>query len=123
MRSVHLSEDTIQKTVMQHFALNGCKGVLMYHVPNGGDRHPAVASNLKVMGVLAGVADLAIVFAGARCAFVEIKATGGKMSDAQRRFQTWCENNAVPYYVTYGLEATLAKLRELGVLKAERGAP
>jgi len=50
---------------------------LMYHVPNGGHRHKAVAAKLKGQGVKAGVPDLVLPMArgGFFGLYIEFKAT------------------------------------------------
>lgn len=51
--------------------------VLIYHVPNGGHRHKAVAAKLKGQGVKAGVPDLVLPTArgGFFGLYIEFKAT------------------------------------------------
>lgn len=51
--------------------------VLIYHVPNGGHRHKAVAAKLKGQGVKAGVPDLVLPMArgGFFGLYIEFKAT------------------------------------------------
>jgi hypothetical protein len=50
---------------------------LIYHVPNGGHRHKAVAARLKQQGVVAGIPDLVLTMArgGYFGLYVEFKAT------------------------------------------------
>jgi hypothetical protein len=50
---------------------------LIYHVPNGGHRHKAVAAKLKQQGVVAGIPDLVLTMArgGYFGLYVEFKAT------------------------------------------------
>lgn len=61
---------------------------LLYHVPNGGKRDADTARVLKRQGVKAGISDL--VLPVARCGFyglyVELKAPGGKLEQAQVEF-------------------------------------
>jgi hypothetical protein len=61
---------------------------LLFAIPNGGHRHPAVAAKLRAEGVKPGVPDLFLAtpdqigcYAGL---FVEMKRKGGRLSDAQR---------------------------------------
>lgn len=62
-------------------------GVVAFHCPNGGKRSKAEASLLKAMGVLAGVPDWTIILPNGQAAFIELKADGGRMSDAQLDFR------------------------------------
>jgi hypothetical protein len=50
---------------------------LIYHVPNGGQRHKAVAAKLKQQGVVAGIPDLVLTMArgGYFGLYIEFKAT------------------------------------------------
>ena len=62
---------------------------LLHHIPNGGDRHPAVAAKLKAQGVKAGVPDLCLPVArgGFHGLYIELKRRkGGRVSDDQ---QAW----------------------------------
>lgn len=60
-----------------------------FHVPNGGQRHAAVASKLKRMGVRAGVPDFVIRGkVGGRVCFMELKIGKGRESPAQVEFRT-----------------------------------
>ena len=64
---------------------------LLYHCPNGGDRHPAVAAKLKALGVKKGVPDLFLPVArgGWHGLYVELKRKkGGKLSEDQK---AWLE--------------------------------
>ena len=64
---------------------------LLYHCPNGADRHPAVAAKLKRQGVKPGVPDLFLPVArsGWHGLFIEMKKRkGGRVSDEQK---AWIE--------------------------------
>lgn len=59
----------------------------VFHIPNGGSRHPREAANLKRQGVRPGVPDLCVPVArgGYHSLYIEMKAEeGGRVSDAQR---------------------------------------
>lgn len=60
---------------------------LMYHVPNGGSRHPYEARNLKQQGVKPGVPDICLPVArgGYHALYIELKRTrNGRVSEDQR---------------------------------------
>lgn len=64
---------------------------LLFHIPNGADRHPAVAAKLKRQGVKAGVPDLFLPVArgGWHGLWVEMKRRkGGRLSEDQK---AWIE--------------------------------
>ena len=60
---------------------------LMFHVPNGGSRHPYEAHNLREEGVKAGVPDICLPVArgGYHALYIELKRVkGGRVSEEQR---------------------------------------
>lgn len=64
---------------------------LLYHCPNGADRHPAVAAKLKKQGVKPGVPDLFLPVARgtAHGLYIEMKRQkGGRVSEDQK---AWME--------------------------------
>lgn len=79
---------------------------LLYHIPNGGSRHPAEAANLKRQGVKAGVPDICLPVArgGFHGLYIELKAGKNKPTEAQVE---WIEALAKERYaavVCYGAE-------------------
>jgi hypothetical protein len=67
-----------QAALMREFALrHPAAAKLIYHVPNGGHRHKAVAVKLKEQGVKAGIPDLVLPMArgGYFGLYIEFKAT------------------------------------------------
>jgi len=56
-------------------------GVLIFAIPNGGERHPAVAEKMRREGVRRGIPDLMIP---AWRTFVEMKAQKGRLSEHQK---------------------------------------
>lgn len=58
----------------------------MYAIPNGGARHIAVAAKLKAEGVKAGIPDICLPVprGGFGALYIELKAKGGRVSQAQR---------------------------------------
>jgi len=61
---------------------------LLFHVPNGGRRDAAEAAHLKRQGVRAGVPDLCLPVArsGYHGLFIELKAEGGRPTEAQKKW-------------------------------------
>ena len=59
---------------------------MLFAVPNGGARHPAVAAQLKAEGVRAGVPDICLPVARGRFhgLWIEMKRKPNRTSDAQR---------------------------------------
>jgi len=60
----------------------------LYHIPNGGSRHPAVAGKLKAEGVRKGVSDyhLPVPVPGYIGLWIELKAPGGRATPEQREW-------------------------------------
>lgn len=91
-------------------------GVPVFHVPNGGSRHPAEAAHLKAQGVKPGVPDLFVPVArgGYHGLFVEMKrGKGGRLTKEQAEwirllrgqgYCAWCchgAENAIPLVERY----------------------
>lgn len=91
---------------------------LMYHIPNGGSRHPAEAANLKAQGTKAGVPDICLpvprgVFHGL---FIEMKYGKNKLSDKQKQWIQELLQQGYAVHVCYTFEsARTAILNYLGV--------
>lgn len=84
-----LSEHEMQVAIIAECDKRGFE--LVFAIPNGGQRHAAVAAKLKAEGVRAGVPDIMIAqqrwgYAGM---FLELKISPNKPTEAQR---TWLFN-------------------------------
>ena len=87
---------------------------LLFHIPNGGSRHPGEAKHLKRQGVRSGVPDLFLPSAHGiyHGLFIEMKAQGGRVSDHQRE---WIKDlNAQGYraVVCYGFDEARKAIEE-----------
>jgi len=80
---------------------------LLYAIPNGGERHPAVAIRLKAEGVKAGVPDLCLPVArgGYHGLYIELKSWEGKLSAEQRRWLADLEGQGYRAVMCRGWEA------------------
>jgi hypothetical protein len=83
MSKRHQPEQAIQRALVQHLHLRAAVGVYWFHPANGGSRRPIEAAILKACGVRAGTPDL-ICIKGGRTYALELKAEGGRVTDAQR---------------------------------------
>ena len=98
------SEDHEQMMLVQWFRRT-YQGALIFSVPNGGHRHPAVAAKMKATGVIKGVPDL---FVPAWRLWIEMKRTkGGSLSPEQKDIIKQLES--VGYWVIVGKGADDAK--------------
>lgn len=77
--------------------------LLIYAVPNGGQRNSVVAAKLKAEGAMAGVADLVIVSLN-RHIYIEMKTPKGKQTAKQQAFQQHVTRLGHPYYVCHSIE-------------------
>jgi hypothetical protein len=78
-------EAQIHRALCDHLRLRGKPDVLWLHCPNGERRDKITGAKLKRMGVLAGAADLLLWHRGNSFA-LELKAPGGRLSEAQLEF-------------------------------------
>lgn len=77
---------------------------LMYAIPNGGQRHIAVAAKLKAEGVKAGVPDICLPVprGGFGALYIELKAVGGRLSAAQTDAMDALRKAGNAAYVAFG---------------------
>lgn len=73
----------------------------LFAIPNGGDRNPVVAANLKAEGVKPGVADLLLPTArkGYHGFFIEMKNATGIQSTKQKEFEQYSTAQGYLYAV------------------------
>ena len=93
---------------------------LLFHIPNGGSRHPQEAANLKKQGVKAGVPDLCLpvprgVFHGL---YIEMKAGKNKPTAFQAEWIKKLRGQGYQAEVCYGWEAAAQLIEQY--LKLER---
>ena len=109
-------EDELQRAIVQHLQLRGALGLVFVHVPNGGKRRPIEAAILRGLGVRAGASDLLLWHAGKSYA-LELKAPGGRASDAQLQFIGDMERAGASAGIAVGLDAALRWLEANGLLR------
>lgn len=107
-----MSEADEQQAVVEWCDL---KGVPIYHIPNGGFRHPAEAKHLKAQGVKAGVPDLCIPVAsqGYHSLYIEMKAAkGGKISPHQAEWIRLLREQGMCAYVCKGAKNAIPLIEQ-----------
>lgn len=109
-------ESAIQRAVVQHLRMRGVPGLVFFHVPNGGYRSKSEAAQFKAMGVLPGVADL-ILFHDGKLHALELKAPGGRASEAQLKFISDIDRAGAYTALAEGLDAALATLEAWSLLR------
>ena len=79
---------------------------MLYAVPNGGYRHPAVAARMKQEGVRPGVPDLCLPVArcGLHGLYLEMKAKDGRLSKHQQRWRDLLIAQGYGVAVVYGFD-------------------
>jgi len=117
-----VSEDAIQRAVIQHLKMNASPGVVYYHCPNGEARSKATGNKLKLMGVRRGVADLCLVLPGGRSAFLELKSAKGRQSEHQKEFAADVSKTDALYAVAASIDQAVQILTEWGALGGRKEA-
>lgn len=95
-------EHNIQVACVNYFRYQ-FPNLLIYAVPNGGQRNAVVAAKLKAEGAMAGVADLVIVTKD-RHIYVEMKTPKGKQTHKQVEFEKHVKALGHHYHVCHSLE-------------------
>jgi len=88
LKSGNISEELIQKTVLQWIALYPDLKDVVIHIPNEGRRTARFGKLLKDMGMKSGVSDLFIAMGchGFFGAWIELKSKNGSLSQSQKKF-------------------------------------
>jgi len=87
---------------------------LLFAIPNGGQRHPAVAAKLKAEGVRAGVPDLFLPVArgGYNGLFIEMKVGKNKPTDSQKEWMRALMRREYAFAICYGAEEAIDTIQE-----------
>jgi hypothetical protein len=109
-------EQPIHEGVVQLLRFTARPGVVYYHPANGEARNAATGARLKRMGVVPGVADIALVLPGGQSAFLEIKSTTGRQSPSQREFEASVTAAGALYATANSIDAARAVLRAWGAV-------
>ena len=109
-------EQEIQKAVFAHLRQRGAENVFAFHPANGGYRTPVEAAIFKAMGVVPGTPDV-ICIKGGQIFGLELKAEGGKLSEAQRATIEAMRLAGAVVEVATGIDQALAALEGWGLLR------
>jgi hypothetical protein len=109
-------EQEIQRALADHLRLRAAPNVYWFHPANGGARTAIEGAILKACGVRPGTPDL-ICIRGGKTYGLEIKADGGRLSDAQRIAHDEMRTAGAEVAVAVGLDAALTQLEEWQVLR------
>jgi len=108
-------EAAIQRAVFQHLRARGAPGVFVFHPANGGYRKPVEAAILKGLGVVTGVPDVIAIRDG-RVFALELKAEGGRATDAQLACIAALREAGAFTCIAEGLDRAIACLEGWGLL-------
>lgn len=109
-------EDQFQGMVFDIIRLYGVRNLIAWHTPNAARRSLRSGARLKRLGMLAGVADIALVIPGGRIRFLELKLPTTNQSEVQEEFEASCILNGSPYAVARTSEEASAQLFAWGCL-------
>jgi hypothetical protein len=110
------AEQQIHRTIVEHLRLRGVPGLVYLHPANGGYRKPTEAAILQGLGVRPGASDL-LLWHNAKSYALELKAKGGRITEAQSQFLADMTNAGALADVAVGLDAALRKLESWGLLR------
>ena len=87
---------------------------LLFAIPNGGKRHPAVAKKLKAEGVKAVVPDLFLPVArgGWHGLFIELKVGRNKLSEAQEKWHQWLDDEQYKVAICRSFDEVVNEITE-----------
>lgn len=74
------------------------------HIGHGEKRSIKTASKLKQMGMKRGWPDFVLIEPSGRLHCLELKRIGGKLTDEQENFRTWCIIHGLPYVVAHSID-------------------
>jgi len=117
VKPIAIAEQSIHEAVVQLLRFTALPGVIAYHPANGEARGARTGAKLKRMGVVAGVADLALVLPGGRAAFLEIKGSAGRQSPEQRGFEAAARQAGALYAVARSVDEAHAVLKGWGAVR------
>ena len=85
----------------------------LFHIPNGGTRHPAEAMQLKRMGVKSGVPDLFLPYpvGGYHGLWVEMKSAVGRPSETQKKWMEYLSSQGYKVVMCRGGQSAINEIR------------
>ena len=90
-------------------------GITCLHIPNGGQRSVMAGRRLRGEGMMAGAPDLICIAPGGQVALLEVKAPGGRVSEAQRDFHALLASKGHRIAVVHSQDEALEALRAWGL--------
>jgi hypothetical protein len=109
-------EAQLQRAIVQHYRQRAASGTFMFAVPNGGARRPVEAAIRRATGTVAGVPDT-IWIKGGQVFALELKAPGGRPTEAQLATIAKMEAAGARCCIVEGLDRALAVLEAWHLLE------
>jgi len=112
-------ECQIQISLIAQLRIRCRRDVTYWHTPNGEERDDRVASKLKAMGTMPGVADLLFIWPGPaapQLLFLELKAPRRTTSAEQDHFAERARATGAFYEVADNIDDAIAILKSYGLL-------
>lgn len=113
----HRPEHVLQVRLVKWLAENAYPESVWFAVGNGELRHVRVALRLKAEGVRPGVPDLCFLLPKGKTGWLELKAKGGVLSNAQKGFAAKAKNLGHRWDVAKTLNEAAETLTYWGIIK------
>jgi hypothetical protein len=125
VRTLEPSELQLQISLVEWCRWKLRPDVLMWHTPNGEERDKRVAAKLKAMGTLPGIPDLIFMWLEEfgvfqhrlRVLFLELKARGRKLNDAQLNFSMRAISCGASFQVADNIDDAMRIIEGYGLTK------
>ena len=109
-------ETALQRVIVQHLMLRGAPDMEYFAVPNGVKLAQRTAAHQISIGMRAGVSDL-VIEVGGIVHYMEVKAKGGKQSDAQKAFQDRALKRGAAYALVDNIDTALQYLETWNAIR------
>jgi hypothetical protein len=110
-------EDAIHAGIVELLCIAAHPKVMFFHPVNGALVKPSARMYFARLGVFPGVADLVLVLPDRTVAFMEVKNSDGRLSDAQKAFQARCAVLGLKYRVVRSISEAEEVLKSWGALR------
>lgn len=104
---------------LKAMTIEGTLKAVWFHVPNETkikDKKDLISLRKKTsLGLIPGAPDF-VFLSKNKAICIELKTDTGKQSDNQKLFQTWCDNDQVPYYIARSIDDVKKILKQEEIL-------
>ncbi len=115
------AEDKLQLSVLEYIDIVVDEPFLLWHTPNSGKRSITEAQKFKLLGVVPGVPDLALL-TGHGLNFIELKAGKNKPTEAQEDFMSYARSLGAGTAICRDLDDVRNALKAWGIRTREVAA-